>query len=447
MDDGELTLDVKIANTFYEAEDLKSSDAKGALSAYRKVLELSKELDSISDENHTTIFKSHEAIVLLLIRLKDLPAVKDEYKRLMDYVPQVTRNEASNAIDDILNAVSSTELKFMEEMYSLTLSVLQSQRDTARFVFDVGMKQCKTYLEKGHIKKAEEALERLHASCRLKDGSDNQKEKSSELIDIYAMKVQIAAITNNTMSQKDLYERTKNLIKGVVDAKSQGILRECWGKMFGDDGQWAASKAEFWQAFTCYQTSGLLNNAKDCLKYAVVASMLSPDERGDSKKGGAPADKKITSLFDAKEAKQFESQPDVQALSKLQQAYERSDVAMFMSCAEQIDKSADQWIRKHLSSMIREFQGKAIIQLVRAYKRIRLDHIALALRITEQHVESLLIQLILDGEISGVIDQVKGILDLSQRTGGGAKKYRELENWTNAINKLTDSLDHPSASP
>lgn len=37
--------------------------------------------------------------------------------------------------------------------------------------------------------------------------------------------------------QQEFYERTKNLIKGVVNAKSQAVLRECWGKMYGDDGQ------------------------------------------------------------------------------------------------------------------------------------------------------------------------------------------------------------------
>jgi len=262
------------------------------------------------------------------------------------------------------------------------------------------------------------------------------------------MKVQIAAITNNQVSQKELYEKTKNLIKGVVSAKSQAILRECWGKMFGDDGQWAQAKGEFWQAFTLYQSSGLLNNAKDCLKYAVVASMLSPEDRPAKEEKGAkqPAagqDKKAASLFDAKEAKQFEQNPDVAAISKLQQAYDKSDVAQFMSCADQIDKSADEFIRKHLSSMVREFQGKAIVQLVRAYRKIRLDHIAFALRITDNQVESLLIQLILDGEISGVIDQVKGILDLSQRTGGGAKKYSALEAWTSALYRLTDNMEQP----
>ena len=64
-----------------------------------------------------------------------------------------------------------------------------------------------------------------------------------------------------------LYERTKHLLQhGVVSAKSAAVLRECWGKMFGDDGQWSRAKAEFYQAFTLYESCGTVSKAKDCLK-------------------------------------------------------------------------------------------------------------------------------------------------------------------------------------
>jgi hypothetical protein len=66
-------------------------------------------------------------------------------------------------------------------------------------------------------------------------------------------------------------------------------------------------------------------------------------------------------------------------------------------------------IVKHLQAMIRDFQGRAIVQLCKPYRRVRLDHIARSLKITSEDVETLLIQLILDGELGGVIDQVKGI--------------------------------------
>jgi hypothetical protein len=74
---------------------------------------------------------------------------------------------------------------------------------------------------------------------------------------------------------KELYEKTKDLTASVKNPKSQSIIRECWGKMFGDDGQWQKAYAEFFVAFTTYQEAGQIPNAKRCLAYVVVANMLS----------------------------------------------------------------------------------------------------------------------------------------------------------------------------
>jgi len=52
---------------------------------------------------------------------------------------------------------------------------------------------------------------------------------------------------------------------------------------------------------------------------------------------------------------------------------------------------------------------------------------------------------LLDGELGGVIDQVNGLLDLSARTGGGAKKYAAVDVWAHNLLRITDSLDQPMA--
>jgi len=65
------------------------------------------------------------------------------------------------------------------------------------------------------------------------------------------------------------------------------------------------------------------------------------------------------------------------------------------------------------------------------------------LKIPLSDVETILVQLILDGEISGRIDQVNGILDLTQRTEGGGKKYSAIDAWTNALSMLTTHMAQP----
>lgn len=94
--------------------------------------------------------------------------------------------------------------------------------------------------------------------------------------------------------------------------------------------------------------------------------------------------------------------------------------------------------------MIRDFQSRSILQFVRSYRRIKLDYLATALRVQRNIVEDILVQLILDGDIAGRIDAVAGVLDLTQRVGGGAKKYTALDAWTATLSNVATSVTQTS---
>jgi len=236
--------------------------------------------------------------------------------------------------------------------------------------------------------------------------------------------------SHNSLKQKELYDKTKDLTAAVKDPRSQSIIRECWGQMFGDDGQWQRAYAEFYSAFTHYQEIGNAGRAKQCLKYVIVANMLSNGEQNP---------------FDAREAKVYQKDPEIQAIGQLRTAYEKCDVHGFGASLDEINKTTDDFIRSHLQSMIRDFQARAIVQLVKSYRRIRLSFLGEQLKIQLSDVETILVQLILDGEITGRIDQVNGVLDLTQRTEGGGKKYNAIDAWTNALSMLTTHMSQPSS--
>jgi len=305
---------------------------------------------------------------------------------------------------------------------------LNNKAATERMIFDVNMKLCRQYVDRKLYAEASRVLSRLHRSCTNPDGSDDKKDKGSELLEIYALEVKMSMAQHNSLKQKELYDKTKDLTAAVKDPRSQSIIRECWGQMFGDDGQWQRAYAEFFSAFTHYQEIGNASRAKQCLKYVVVANMLSNGEQNP---------------FDAREAKVYQKDPEIQAIGQLRAAYEKCDVPGFGASLDEINKTADDYIKSHLTSMIRDFQARAIVQLVKSYRRIRLSFLGEQLKIANSDVETILVQLILDGEISGRIDQVNGVLDLTQRTEGGGKKYSAIDAWTNALNHLTQHMAQP----
>lgn len=56
---------------------------------------------------------------------------QSEYIKLLAYIPNVTRNEGSTAIDDVLNAVGGGgDLKALEEVYAITIDSLKKQKES-----------------------------------------------------------------------------------------------------------------------------------------------------------------------------------------------------------------------------------------------------------------------------------------------------------------------------
>ena len=89
--------------------------------------------------------------------------------------------------------------------------------------------------------------------------------------------------------------------------------------------------------------------------------------------------------------------------------------------------------------MILDFHRRATLQTIKSYRRLKIAFLAARLRVTPALVEQILVQLILDGDIAGKIDQCAGVLDLTQRTGGAAKKYAAIHQWTNTLRNLTQN--------
>jgi len=328
-------------------------------------------------------------------------------------------------------AAGKSAQSLRDKVYDLTVQELAKVPNKARMVFDIQMRRATEYVSEKDFPKATSLLGVMHASCRTKDGQDDKMGKGSELIDIYALEMKIAFEAKVKAKTKELYMATKDLRVDVKNPKSLAVIRECWGKMFGDDGQWPRAYAEFFVAFTTYQEAGQSTPAKKCLTYVVIASMLAGT-------GLNP--------FDAREAAVFQKDEAMQPVINLRRAYEKRDVPSFTKALAEFQASADDWILAHMDSMIADFHKQYILKFVKPYRRLRVSFLANALQIKEETCESYLVQLVLDGLIHAKIDQVNGLLDLTQRTGGGDKKYQALEGWASKLESMGRNLPQPHSS-
>jgi hypothetical protein len=277
-------------------------------------------------------------------------------------------------------------------------------------------------------KEARELLDSLHSMCRLSNGSDDQKGKGAELMDIYAIRL-IIAVQTRDRRVKEWFEKTKNLFICVKNPKSSSIIKEAWGKMYAEQGQWRNAYMEFYSAFAGFEDCGERESAKRNLKYLVVAHMLAKGE----------ANPLLTC-----QGRVYAKEPDLVPLVQLRTAYDKRDVESFNESVEKFFRTADEFIRSHLRSTVEEFQRLAALKILKSYKRIHIHQLARKLQISTEETESVLMNLILDGALHGKIDQVQGIFEMSAHQNAVEnEKFQCLSTWSHCLEANTKTMTQP----
>ena len=253
-------------------------------------------------------------------------------------------------------------------------------------------------------------LRELHASCQQADGSDDQR-KGTQLLEVYAMEIQMHTEQKNSKQLKALYHRALSVKSAIPHPRIMGVIRECGGKMHMAERVWAEAATDFFEAFKSYDEAGSGRRIQ-CLKYLVLANMLMNSS---------------VNPFDAQEAKPYKSDPEIVAMTDLVAAYQHNEIGEFERILRSNRRAImeDAFVRNYIEDLLRNVRTQVLVQLIQPYTRVRLAHVAAQLSISQPEVEALLVGLILDERVEGHIDQVEGLLEL-KRKGEGGDKYKAL---------------------
>lgn len=236
----------------------------------------------------------------------------DRYRSMLEFITAVTRNECTEAINTILDTIAAaTNVQVLSEMYEITLIALKTAKND-RLWLNTNLKLAKLYLESKKVSEVERLLLVLKNECQTPDGKDDLS-KGMFLLEIYCIEIQLCSLTRDSSRMRLIYPKTLTLNSTVTDPRIMGIIREEGGKMQMAEGNWEDAYNELYEAFRNYQEAGN-SRARDCLKYVVVASMLSLSD---------------INPFAAREAKAFADDPEILAMKELRQSLEANDLSRF----------------------------------------------------------------------------------------------------------------------
>lgn len=235
---------ILIENIFYEADDNKQNFPEQAVEQFLKVVEK----ETARGTEVVWRFKALQNIVILCARIGRFDEMPGRYRELLSYMDQVTRNDASDAINTVLDSVSgSSDLTKLETIYELTLDALRATANQ-RLWFSTCVKLAKLHLEMGDMQKLQRLICTLHKTCQKSDGTDDVS-KGSHLLEVYALEIQMCTVNKNTVKLKEIYPKTINLTSAIADPRNIAVIRESGGKMFMGEKKWEAAYNEFFEAY------------------------------------------------------------------------------------------------------------------------------------------------------------------------------------------------------
>ncbi|KAH8402922.1 hypothetical protein KR222_000382 [Zaprionus bogoriensis] len=407
--------DVDLENQYYNSKALKEEEPKAALASFQKVLDLE------NGEKGEWGFKALKQMIKINFRLCNYEEMMVRYKQLLTYIKSaVTRNHSEKSINSILDYISTSKnMALLQNFYETTLDALRDAKND-RLWFKTNTKLGKLYFDRSDFAKLQKILKQLHSSCQTDDGEDDLK-KGTQLLEIYALEIQMYTVQKNNKKLKALYEQSLHIKSAIPHPLIMGVIRECGGKMHLREGEFEKAHTDFFEAFKNYDESGSPRRTT-CLKYLVLANML-------MKSGINP--------FDSQEAKPYKNDPEILAMTNLVSSYQNNDINEFETILRQHRSNimADQFIREHIEDLLRNIRTQVLIKLIRPYKNIAIPFIANALNIEPAEVESLLVSCILDDTIKGRIDQVNQVLQLD-KVNSSAARYNALDKWSSQIQSL-----------
>ncbi|VDL69772.1 unnamed protein product [Nippostrongylus brasiliensis] len=279
-DDSGSEPDVDLENQYYTAKGLKSEGKiSEAIANFEKasssfVLNLEQEMGEWG-------FKALKQMVKITFNSNQFEAMLDYYQKLLKYIKTaVTKNYSEKSINAILDYIStSKQMDLLQKFYETTLDALKDAKNE-RLWFKTNTKLGKLYFDMHEFNKLEKILKQLKSSCKTELGEEDQK-KGTQLLEIYALEIQMYTEQKNNKALKKLYEQAQQAIQSksaIPHPLILGVIRECGGKMHLREGQFDRAHTDFFEAFKNYDESGSPRRIT-CLKYLVLLRLIKPYTR------------------------------------------------------------------------------------------------------------------------------------------------------------------------
>jgi hypothetical protein len=120
--------------------------------------------------------------------------------------------------------------------------------------------------------------------------------------------------------------------------------------------------------------------------------------------------------FESQETKPYKDDPRIMVMMQLVEAFQKSDIDEFNKLVRNHEGEimSDKFIRIFLDDLVFSIRSQGIINIVKSYTRISLEHLSSTLAIDIDSVERIIMKLILDKRLTNAkINMIDGLLEVN----------------------------------
>jgi COP9 signalosome complex subunit 2 len=432
QDDAEVALE----NAYYNSKGLRETNLEHAAQAFEQVIQQEQaELSKNPVTNAVTgtpklygtwSFKAMKQLVKLHLRAGNAQEMLKHYNRWLECIAvgDASPNAVEKGVNGMLERVASLYIgssktvtssggsgggisdpqQLALTVYDATLRVFHPENGACkneRLWFKTNMKYGQLLYEMNETAKLQQVLKELQLIHPQEQEdtsmSGSSTGSSTQSLEIYALQIQLYSRQKDNKKLRETFNKAMAVRGGIPHPRTIALIQELGGKMHMASREYEPAGKTFFQAFKSYDEAGDPSRLR-CLKYLVLASMLHASS---------------INPFDSQEARPYRDDPEIVAMTNLVQAFHNNEIQKFERILRQNQGRImeDEFVREHVEDLLRTIRTQVLRRVIRPYTRISLPAIARELNdIPVADVESLLVGLILDGNLDGKIDRVTGVL-------------------------------------
>jgi len=264
-----------------------------------------------------------------------------------------------------------------------------------------------------------ETLEEAHNYLKTPEGTDDNNNVNL-LLELYSLKIMLAERRRNNKDMKVCFDRALLLTEsGMVSNAVLGTIFSCGGRARMRESKFADASSFFFEAVKNWDQCRRQQETEDCIKLKVFSSLLSGSKVN-------PFDDQITASYLVK--------PSIKAYERITKDVLSKNADSFLVNIKPLQK--EDIIKEYLPLLKRLIQKDLFLDVVKPYSNISMAFVAKRIHTTLEETESILVELILNQQIEGTIDQASGNLFLKNISKSYSDFYGSLNMVANAVDRV-----------